>query len=238
MTPEYTILDWDSEVFGFPVAKIIPEKLDTEKLGGILSDLKKSNVSLAYWAFDKGYANSQIAAESMHGFLTGIKIIYVADLAVISPAFISPAIHLKKYTGNGTNTDLINMTLQGAISSRFHIDPKITRKQYEYIHKIWIDNSIKNNTIFVVEEDDRFIGFVSLNEKNKRGNIDFIVVERSLCGRGFGRTLMQNAHRWFISRGFKTVQAVTQKENMTACRMYEKFGYQIEKEEYFYHFWL
>ncbi len=238
MIPEYTILDWDSEVFGFPVAKIIPEKLDTKKLGGILSDLKKSNVSLAYWAFDKGCANSQIAAESMHGFLTGIKIIYVADLEVISPAFISPTVQLKKYSGDGTNTEIINLTFQGAISSRFHIDPKITRKQYEDIHKIWINNSIKNNMIFVVEKNDSIIGFVSLNEKNKRGNIDFIVVDKSFGGKGFGGTLMRNAHRWFISRGFKTVQAVTQKENIAACRMYEKFGYQIEKEEYFYHFWL
>lgn len=237
-TPEYKILNWDSEVFGFGVARILTDKLDPVDLEKILKGLKKKTISLVYWASDAKNMCSKKVVECMGGFLTGQKITYVAELKTISTKFLSRSVKLKEYNKDESANDLINLILKRSIYSRFYIDPKITKKQYEAIHRLWIINSIKNNAIFVIKENDKIIGFVSLNEMDNRGNIDFIVVDQSFSRKGLGSTLMCAAHNWFISNGYKVVQAITQKENIIASNMYEKFGYHIEKTENFYHFWL
>jgi len=235
---KFILLEWDTDVFGFAVAKIMPDRLSVGEMEIIFNDLKKRNVSLAYWASESRDKDSHSAAKSMGGFLTGQRITYVVDLRSMSTTFFSPAIQTKEYYEDKPNTDLTNLIFEGGVYSRFYTDPKITRKQYEDIHKLWIDNSVKNNTVFVIEENGRILGFVSLNTKNKRGNIDFIVVGRTFRGKGYGNALICAAHKWFISKGYDIVQAVTQKENAIACKMYERFGYHIEKIENFYHFWL
>jgi len=238
MTNNYKILSWDSDFFGFLVVKIIPNKLNLKELEKILTDLKERNVSLVYFASDSEHEDSLTDAKSLGGFLTGQKITYILNLETIPISIQLSTVPLEEYGENKPNKDLVNLILQGGIYSRFYVDPKISRKQYESLHKLWLANSIKNNTLFVMKKNNTIVGFVSLNEKNKRGNIDFIVVDKSFRGRGFGSALLSQTHRWFVSKGYDAVQAVAQKENVIACKMYEKCGYKVEKIEKFYHFWL
>ena len=238
MIQKYRILSWDSEFFGFIVARILPDKLDLKELKSILTDLKNRKASLAYWASNSKDGDLQKVAKTLGGFLTGEKIIYVANLKKISPSSLPLAIKIEEYEDKKPNKDLINLITRGGVYSRFYVDPKISRKQYEDLHKLWIVNSVKDNNIFITKDRNQIIGFVSLNEKDKRGNIDFIVVDESFRGKGVGTALLYQAHKWFISNGYNDVQAVTQKENVIASRMYAKCGYHIEKIERIYHFWL
>lgn len=236
--PKYSILKWDSNFFGFTVAKIITDKLNFKDLKKILTDLKKRNVSLAYFASDSANKDLQKAAKSLGGFLTGQKITYILDLKSIPAKSSVSAVPVEEYDKVKPNNDLIRLILQGGVYSRFHVDPKISDKQYRDLFTLWISNSTKNNTIFVIKRNDRIVAFVSLNEKDKRGNFDFITVDKSFRGRGFGNALLYNAHKWFVSKGYDIAQAVTQRENVVACNVYEKHGYHIEKIENFYHFWM
>jgi len=240
MISEYNILEWDSNFFGFNVAKIAPKKLDFAELRKILRNLKKRNVSLVYWGSDNTDKESQEAAKSLNGVPTGQKKTYILDLKVLNTTIFSlpPDVQLEKYCKKEPNSDLINLIIQGGTYSRFYIDPKINKKQYEDLHKLWIANSVEKNNIFVINASNKIIGFVSLNEKDKRGNIDFIVVDETYRGKGLGTALMNHAHNWFVSKDYEIVQADTQQENINACNMYEKLGYHIEKIENFYHFWL
>ena len=238
MTSKYNFLEWDSDYFGFKVAKILPNKIDTSTLEKIIGDLKKSNTSLVYWSCDNFDKESEEAANSLNGFLTGQKITYFLDLDTLSKTQTATDTILEIYKEKEPNIDLINLIIKGGKTSRFYVDPKISKKQYEGLQKLWITNSVKNNTIFVVKKKEKIISFVSLNEKNHRGNIDYIIVDEKYQGKGIGSILMNQAHNWFISNGFNTVQADTQQKNTKACNMYEKLGYNIEKIEKFYHFWL
>lgn len=238
MDKKYTILKWDSHYFGFTVAKIIPDKLDFNELGKILKDLKKRNVSLVYWGADGRDESSQKAAKSLDGFLTGERVTYIANLRNMFIQTANQNIQLEKYNDNVPNNDLIKLILEGGIYSRFYTDPKIGKKQYEELFKVWMNNSVKNNIIFVIKINHKIVAFISLNEKNNRGNIDFIVVDKSCMGKGFGKTLLAYAHKWFISNNYDHIQAITQAENIIACKMYEKCGYHIDRRENFYHFWL
>ena len=234
----FEILKWDSDFFGFPVAKITAKDVNTVELKSLLKELKTLNVSLAYLAVDTRDVLSIEAAESLNGFFTGQKVTYVLNLECSKESTLSKSKEIKRFSEKKPDKDLFNLIVDGGTFSRFYADPKIKNKQYEELHKLWITNSAKNNTIFVIENNGKIIAFVSLNEKNNRGNIDFIVVDKKHRGKGLATKLMRHAHIWFGLNGYKTVQADTQIKNVNACKMYEKLGYKKEKAEKNYHFWI
>jgi dTDP-4-amino-4,6-dideoxy-D-galactose acyltransferase len=94
--------------------------------------------------------------------------------------------------------------------------------------------------VLVVQEEGSKIplGMVTISIEGDVGQIGLIAVSERQRGRGLGRQLLEAADRWMLSQGAKTAQVVTQLQNVAACRLYENGGYQIEKIEYLYHFWL
>lgn len=235
----YKILEWDSDFFGFPVAKILNAELKKNNLREILKDLKKRKVRLIYYSSEKNILDDEIV-KKFNGFFTGQKVIFVLDLKKTSKNNINlpDGIKLEKYNKKTPSPDLTNLIVEGGIYSRFYVDPKINKKKYQDLHKLWIKNSVKENDIFVLNKDRATIGFISLNEKNNRANIDFIVVDKKYRGMGFATALINHAHNWLLSKRYETIQADTQKENINAVNMYEKFGYKQEKIINFYHFWI
>jgi len=239
MKQNYELLNWDSNLFEFKVAKIIDNKLNVGELEKTLKELKKVKIRLVYWATDNKDKNLSRSLKIFNAFLTGQRIIYVKKIA--SPEISSKtqaSFKIGGYNKKRPENELIDLIIDGAKYSRFYVDPKITKKQYEDLHKIWITNSVKENKIFVIKENKKIIGFVSLNQKNNRGNIDFIVVNKRYRGKGLATALLNKAHDWFLINNYNQVQAVTQKENIASCKMYEKLGYKLEKTEEFYHFWI
>ena len=212
--------------------------VSTNELSMLIDDLKEKNVSLAYWSTNSNDVLSNKAAVSLNGFLTGEKVTYLLDLEGYTKKLVEEKTSVIEFKEEKPDEDLQNLIVEGGVFSRFYVDPKISNEQYEDLHRLWITNSVRDNTIFVIREDEKTIAFISLNEKNNRGNIDFIVVDKHHRGKGLATKLMDYAHMWFASKNYKAVQADTQIENVNACNMYEKFGYKKEKTDKTYHFWL
>ncbi len=233
----YRILEWDSDVFNCKVAAILPLKLDEKPLADILDDLRAQNVRLVYWGPDAQHSSSCNAADSLNGLFTGIKRIYLADLSHMEDQYKITDANLMVHNASDISEDLINLVLERAVNSRFYRDPKIRNKHYKAMITQWISNSIDYNMVFVTMDKQNLVGFVSLNQKDSNGNIDFIVVDKQYAGKGVGKKLLSHSHHWLVTHGYKHVQAITQKENIEACNMYEKMGYCINIEQAFYHFW-
>jgi ribosomal protein S18 acetylase RimI-like enzyme len=237
----YEILEWDSDFFGFSVARIVPDELDYNNLKEVLAEMKKEKVSLAYWASCRTDEYSRKMAEDLGGFLTEKKITYLIILESLNKKSLRFADMVEIYKDDKPNSDLEKLIIEGGVYSRFYVDPKISREKYEALHKLWIANSTNKSiakAVLIIRKHSRIVGFVSLGEKTGRGNIVYIAVDANIRGKGLGGALMNSAHSWFISNGYKYAQAETQEANIIACRMYEKFGYNIDKVQNFYHFWL
>lgn len=236
----WSILHWDTDFFGFVVARIIPKKLDLEILKSILLNLKERDVSLVYWATESADKDSQMAGESLGGFLADHKITYIIDLKKEIP--IEPlAVKVEEYNKNTPSLELINLAIQSGLYSRYNTDPKFSKRQFEDLYKTWITKSTDRtiaDAVLVVKRNKKIVGMITLGEKNSRGNIGLIAVDAHMRNMGIGRSLTRAAHSWFISRGYEVGEVVTQEVNTDACRLFEKSGYHIEKIENFYHFWL
>jgi dTDP-4-amino-4,6-dideoxy-D-galactose acyltransferase len=237
---QYQILNWDSEVFGFGVARIETSRLNLSSLQEILQALRLQKIKLVYWASDPEDSSSQQAAAQCKGFLADRKVTYSAVLDGLSEVTF-PGIAVEEYPQALPNQELEFLALQSGEYSRFKADSKVPVTVFEKIYKLWIANSTKRaiaKNVLVVKKNNQIVGMATLGEKNNRGDIGLVAVHPDYRGLKIGTALMTVAQNWFVQQGYAQSQVVTQQANKPACGLYERCGYIIEKTEFFYHFWL
>jgi dTDP-4-amino-4,6-dideoxy-D-galactose acyltransferase len=237
----FEILSLDTEIFGFPVAKILPARLTPEELEQIISCLKSENVRLAFWASEPSDEESQRAARLYNGFLADKKVTFEMDLGQSPEHSEAMDWDIEEYADEGPCADLENLAIEIGRNSRFGADPRIPEDTLIDMYKLWIRNSVNKqvaDAVLVVRQSGNIVGMSTVVEKNGCGCIGLFAVDAALRGRNVGVSLARAAQEWARRKGLRFAQVVTQEANVPACRLYEKCGYRIEKVEYFYHFWI
>jgi dTDP-4-amino-4,6-dideoxy-D-galactose acyltransferase len=237
----FEILGVDTEIFGFPVAKILPDKLTPEELEQIISSLKRENVRLAFWASDPNDEESQRAARLHHGFLADKKLTFMMDLSQSPERSEVMDWDIEEYADERPCADLENLAIEIGRNSRFGADPRIPEDKLIDMYMLWIRNSVNRqvaDAVLVVRESGKIVGMSTVLEKTAHGCIGLFAVDEALRGRNVGVSLARAAQEWARRKGLRFAQVVTQETNAAACRLYKKCGYRIEKVEYFYHFWI
>lgn len=233
------LLDWDSQVLGLAVAKILTTPLAAQQLATLLQTLKTQGVTLVYWLIDSKDALSQQAAQDCEGFLADEKLTYCLDLMTLPP--LSPDKGVEIYSEHTANAELEAIAIEISQFSRFAHDPKLSTEQVNKLYKAWINNACKKivaKAILVIKEQSSIAGMVVIDDKQGRGDLSLVGVAPAYQGQGLGKRLVHAAQHWCLEHDYFISQVVTQKTNPKACRLYERCGYQLEKMEYFYHFWL
>ena len=160
------------------------------------------------------------------------KIVYTKTITKQVPKDSKVAI----YNGN-LNQDLIDLSIQSGIYSRFKLDKKLS-PYFEKLYTLWIKNSIENtfaDFVLVYRDEDKIVGFLTLKEKETYFDIGLFAVSEKYRGKGIGTALLTKVDS-MIGIG-KEVRVVTQKDNQQACRIYEKHGLSKHSLTYIYHLW-
>jgi dTDP-4-amino-4,6-dideoxy-D-galactose acyltransferase len=232
-------LDWDSDILGLSVARILTSALSIEKLQSLLQRLKAQGVKLVYYLVSSDDMNSQKAAQRCGGYLVDKKVSYYLDLTSLPPLPCNKNIEI--YTANSATAELEAIAIEIGQHSRFAQDPQLRAEQVNKLYKAWINNCCKKlvaKVVLVSKEQESIIGLVAIDKKHGRADLSLVGVAAGHQGQGIGKQLVYAAQNWSLKQGYVTSQVVTQKTNLKACRLYESCGYQLEKIEYFYHFWL
>jgi len=237
---EYKILKFDSDLFGFKVAKIMPAKLSPTKLRSILEKLLEQKVKLVYWQANSTDKKSKDTARELKGHLCNKQITFSIDLNKIKPTPKKPQ-EIKVYRCKTPTPEMKKMAIQIGEPSRFGVDPKMPKKLFHKMYHAWLENSVNGtiaDKVLVIKNKTKIIGMITLGVKNKRGDIGLIAVNTKHRGKKFGTKLIEAAENYFIKNGLSKLQVVTQKSNIPACKLYKKSGFKEEKIDNFYHFWL
>lgn len=240
LTKDYLELEWDSNLFGYKVAKLSRASLKTEELSCLLNNLAKNEFNLIYWSVDPNNRDANQAALDNHGFLADKKVTYLIELPGQFDFYVDRE-HLQSYSLKPINKRVINLALQSGIYSRFKVDPHFINNEFTKLYSVWIKRSINKEIareVLVYIENNIEVGLITLGEKNNRGDIGILAVDKSFRGKSIGKYLVFGAIKKFRHWGYKEVQAVTQQYNVIACRFYEKVGFKIDSIRHIYHFWL
>ena len=101
------------------------------------------------------------------------------------------------------------------------------------IEDIKSTNSSPINEMILAIGDGKIIGIGTINSSNKIkcrhcGELG-IVVAKEYQGKGIGTTIIQKLIDWAKANGVTTrIQLDTRKDNESAIRLYEKFGFEME----------
>ena len=241
MSPNYDHLEWDSDFFGFNVARMTMIDFDEIHFLSTLKSLKNENYRLIYWSLPPSVNVEDGFLKRYGGFLADEKITYLKKTDgtnLIDKAFLYSTV---PYSFKEPEPTLLKLALESGEFSRFRCDPLFPPELFEKLYHHWIIRAVRKEIaweVLVVKDMDGTSGVVTLGAKEERGDIGLLAVSSRARGRGLGKLLMRDAEKAFIKHGYAEVQVVTQKRNVVACRLYESFGYRVEKIENVYHFWL
>jgi dTDP-4-amino-4,6-dideoxy-D-galactose acyltransferase len=233
---------WDSDYFGFPVARIAPAELDDAALSAALRSAREQSVRLVYWATTPGRS---VAAETLAEF-GGMRVDQKATFArELQPEGETgtASFEVVEYPKAPACLRLLALSVSAGQHSRFKTDPRITAEQHRGLYEMWMRRSTLRelaSEVFVAvprEMSSEPIGVITISEAERVGSIGLIAVHESVRGQGVGTRLMRAAHEWMRTTGARRAEVVTQLANRGACRLYQSCGYQLQDVVDYYHFW-
>jgi dTDP-4-amino-4,6-dideoxy-D-galactose acyltransferase len=231
-------LKWDSDFFGFPVARVNSLSNETKDWENILNQLRIQGIKLAYWqVMPDDHYFCEFAKEN-NGELVDIKTTYSNLLEAEN--YIKSE-NIETYVGIEPCSQLLNLAVQCGTFSRYAIDKKIPHEKFEELYQLWIIKSVKKtlaDDVLVYTINGNIIGLVTVYENQNTGNIGLFGVDENYRGKGIGKALLNAAKNYFLEKGIQKINVVTQGQNLSACKVYESAGFIVYKKYAFYHFWL
>ena len=238
MKNKFEILEWDSEFFGFKVAKINNFN-SNEEFEFIRKELKSNQVELVY-VFSEPNSNFDTVLKTSNVFLADEKVTFSREIDDVNDSLDFSFI--EEYRDDIVTDKMLDIAIQTSEHSRFRVDANFKNEEFKKLYYQWIKNAVEdkgNGKLFVYQESNVLKGLIYLKDINdKTGSISLIGVDEGYRGEQIGTKLIEQAAFYFSKLGKKEVQVVTQKANVLACNFYTKNGFQIIDTVNVYHLWL
>ncbi len=234
----YQELPWDTNYFNINIVKYYSKIMGSEQLSYIHYCLKNNGIRLAYIELENKLVDMH---KNINIKLVDKKTTFRINLSKKLFDEYTPSAFVEPFKDSMSIVKLENLAIQSGKYSRFSVDEKISKEQFEGLYKLWIRKSLNSkisNNVFVIKEKNNIAGMIALGENNGGGKIELIAVDSPFRGKKYSVDLVRSANRWFLLNEYKTSQVITQGANIAACKLYTKCGYKIEKVTYYYHLWL
>ena len=235
-----SLLTWDSDFFGFNVARIIPRALEQCRLNSLLDNQWSNGVRLVYWATDHLDQVAQTAALSCGGLLADRKITYRRLTQPIPSSGEGKSKLVESLVKDSWSVEIDSLAMQIGQYSRFKLDIGFPPGAWVRLYQLWMLNSINRSIVdevLVIRENGSVAGLVTIRIRDGVGEIGLLGVLEQYRGLGNGAALVCAALRWLCDRGVPEAIVVTQGENKAARGLYEHSGFSVSSIDNFYHFW-
>jgi len=229
-------LEWDSNFFGYPVARVFLDKDGNDSIDDIFRELASEKYRLTYFFVSP-------TEEELMNYLVkkGAKLV---DQKVFYSKSAENHNHINhniiEFQGEQINERLKALVLQAGLFSRYRLDDNFTNNEYERLYVEWLTKSLNKTIAFktlVATKGYDINGLIILGKKGHHGDISLAAVDPNYRGQGLGYDLFCAADNLFYDMGFEVIKTVTQMKNTGACKLYEKCNFHIEKISNVYHYW-
>ena len=112
MQEDYVHLHWDSDCFGFKVARITPPEIGDARLASILQELRANNYRMVYWDVPSEYQITASMAQKHGGILVDEKVTYAKQISTTLHAMQSHSYVIAPYPLTEPEPTLINLALE------------------------------------------------------------------------------------------------------------------------------
>lgn len=229
-------LIWDSEFFGYPVANVSLDKIESDELDCLFRKLESGKYRVTYFFVLPDEKETIDHLVKKGGLLVDQKTTY----SKVTEQHQQTTNNIIEFQGEEINDNLIQLVLESGKYSRFRTDINFTGKEYERLYIKWLDNSIKKINAFktlLAIKGSEINGITTIGEKEYHAEIGLVAVSVNNRRQGIGQALINSAENIAFEMGFEKIKVVTQLTNEGACHLYEKCNFRIENVTNIYHYW-
>ena len=233
-----TILDFDTQLFGYPVARIDARDFSVASLRQTIAELKAEDVRLAYLAVVPEDPGNTIAV-NCGGQKVDSKAVYEKEISGGGALVESPRI--VSYPGGVSSEPLLSLAYQSGTYSRFRTDPHFTGGEFEKLYALWIEKSVKReiaDEVLIYTSNKTPVGLMTYSLEKDKSTIGLFSIDEKFRGQSIGRDLILHGIAAIGRSGAKRVSVATQLDNSAACNFYSKHGFVLKTVHNVYHFWL
>lgn len=223
-------LEWDSELFGYEVSKLVLREQTAETADYIL----RQKFRLLYIFSDT--ALSKTFAEKTGAYLADEKITFSKE--VPNEFFAAENNCLKEISL--LDKDVLELAYQSGEYSRFKTDPAFANAEFEKLYLRWIERSIEKEIADKVVGcvfEGKTIALLTLSNNKSDAEIGLLAVSKDFRGRNIGSALLDHSVLYAKHRSLHKVFVSTQSRNTRAMNFYMKNGFAIANKLYVYHLW-
>ena len=244
------MLPWDTDFFGFPIARVKKPYLITDMAEPIDAWCRANRVRCLYVNLASfGAFPAANVAEEM-----GFRLVDVKQTMLHMPGRVSPPPHASIIRPARTEDlpVLEPMAAKNHAGGRFTYDLAFPRGKGEEMFRVWIRKFVTNSVAnyrepesgtqyhcLVAETDGRLSGYAALDIQynGNIGSISLLGVDEGVRRKGVGYDLVHAALAYFASQRTPTISLVTQAFNFPAQRLYQRCGFITSGCVFVYHKW-
>ena len=235
---QLSFLEWDSEFFGYRIARVESSAFDEGSVPDILSQARSDSIECLYLLIDAANSESVRAAERAGFSLVDVRV--TRDCTTLSEDSSRPP-EMTDLCREEDIAHLIEIARASHRDSRFYHDPRFSDERCDDLYATWIENACRGAAagVVVLRDEDRAIGYITCElPQADLGVLGLVAISDEKRGMGHGVRLFSGAMGWFAGQGCSRVRAVTQARNIAATRVYEANGFRTVSVENSYHLWL
>ena len=239
MSERCRVLEWDTEFFGFRIARLDGERLARAEVPEIERWCDENDVQCLYFLATAHDAETIRAAEAMGGHLVDVRVTFsrIAE----EPRIRQPDGVVARSAQAEDLHSLLPIAEGSYEDSRFFFDDDFPDQKCRELYRKWLWNSFEGHAdeVRVATADGRPVGYVTchLREAGTTGEIGLVGVDETVRGRGVGRLVVDDAVAWFSRQSVQSIIVATQARNVGAQRLYQACGFRTVSVALWYHRW-
>jgi len=235
------LLEWDSEHFGFPIARVLADTLTESSVQEIDAWCLDRGIRCLYFvATPDDSETSRLAAA--HGF-------QVVDVRIITRRSYEGLLDLdhgpeEVKLREATDTDFEyarRLAARAHRSTRFYFDGRFPRDLCDALYEAWVERSARDpeRRLLIPVVDGEPVGYYLLAPigSGGEGHGELVAIDERHRRKGYARAMYFGAYRYCADRGVRTQRGVDSYRNVTAIRLHEKLGFLVDEVEVWHHKW-
>lgn len=214
--------DFDSEVFGFRVARV--ETINSENVKDLIKDLIANKIKYATYRTQSNNFSTIHTLEKSGFILVDGLISLSIDISNIEKGETTSKI---READENDSPKLRNLTSGLYSISRIFNDSLISKNKANEFYVKWIENSILGkaaDSVLIWEENRKILGYITLQ---KKGQIPLVGVSEEARGKGIAKKLINASFNKFKEWKVENIIIETQMNNIPALRVYSACGFKI-----------
>jgi hypothetical protein len=235
------LLEWDSEHFGFPIARALVTKLDEEIAAAIDRWCRDRRIRCLYFLADADdAATARLAAERGYR-VVDVRLTVERSLEGVE---LLPPVPEWMATRNADESDLgfvRALAARGHHGTRFYFDGGFPRELCDALYVKWVERGLRDSarTLRIAEVDGEPAAYHLLAPlgENRIGRGELLAVDERHRGRGVALSLNCDSLRTLAARGAVRHRSVRAARNVGAARYMERTGLLTAATQVWHHKW-